>query len=50
MVVSPYGIGGNLMEPKHAVLQKVRDGKRTYGVTPHIPGGFITSKQLIKNS
>ena len=34
------------MEPKYAVLQKVRDGKRTYGVTPHIPGGFITSKQL----
>ena len=23
-------------------LQKVRDGKRTYGITPHIPGGFIT--------
>lgn len=36
------------MEPKYAVLQKVRDGKRTYGVTPHIPGGFITSKQLSK--
>jgi len=36
------------VEPKHAVLQKVRDGKRTYGVTPHIPGGFITSKQLSK--
>ena len=38
------------MEPKHAVLQKVRNGKRTYGVTPHIPGGFITSKQLSKIS
>jgi len=36
------------MEPKHAILQKVRNGKRTYGVTPHIPGGFITSKQLSK--
>ncbi|WP_291632724.1 NAD(P)/FAD-dependent oxidoreductase [Clostridium sp.] len=36
------------MEPKYAVLQKVRDGKRTYGVTPHIPGGFITAKQLSK--
>jgi len=35
-------------QPKHAVLQKVRDGKRTYAVTPHIPGGFITSKQLSK--
>jgi len=36
------------MEPKYAVLQKVRNGKRTYGVTPHIPGGFITSKNLSK--
>jgi NAD(P)H-nitrite reductase large subunit len=43
-----HGIGGDLMEPKFAVLQKVRDGKRTYGVTPHIPGGFITPKQLTK--
>ncbi|MDR3597252.1 NAD(P)/FAD-dependent oxidoreductase [Clostridium sp.] len=23
-------------------LQKVREGKRTFGITPHIPGGFIT--------
>ncbi|WP_315071157.1 NAD(P)/FAD-dependent oxidoreductase [uncultured Clostridium sp.] len=23
-------------------LQKIRDGKRTFGITPHIPGGFIT--------
>lgn len=23
-------------------LQKIRDGKRTYGITPHIPGGFVT--------
>lgn len=23
-------------------LQKVKDGKRTFGITPHIPGGFIT--------
>jgi len=33
--------------PKHAVLQKPRDGKRTYAITPRIPGGFITSDQLI---
>ncbi len=44
----PSIIGGNLMEPKYAVLQKVRNGKRTYGVTPHIPGGFISPKQLSK--
>lgn len=29
-------------------LQKVRDGKRTFGITPHIPGGFITVEQLEK--
>lgn len=29
-------------------LQKVRNGKRTFGITPHIPGGFITPNQLIK--
>lgn len=31
-----------------ANLQKIRNGKRTYGITPHIPGGFITPEQLIK--
>lgn len=31
-----------------ANLQKIRNGKRTYGITPHIPGGFITPDQLIK--
>lgn len=30
-----------------AVLQKVRNGKRTFGITPRIPGGFITPKDLI---
>ncbi len=34
--------------PKYATLQKVRDGKKTYGVTPRIPGGFIKPDQLIK--
>ncbi|MEG2017089.1 MAG: NAD(P)/FAD-dependent oxidoreductase [Clostridium sp.] len=29
-------------------LQKIKNGKRTYGITPHIPGGFITPKDLIK--
>lgn len=33
---------------KHGNLQKVRDGKRTYGVTPHIPGGFITADNMQK--
>ncbi|MGL5244290.1 MAG: NAD(P)/FAD-dependent oxidoreductase [Sarcina sp.] len=29
-------------------LQKIRNGKRTYGITPHIPGGFITPNNLMK--
>lgn len=31
-----------------ANLQKIRNGKRTYAITPHIPGGFITPDNLIK--
>ncbi|SHJ90553.1 Nitrite/Sulfite reductase ferredoxin-like half domain-containing protein [Geosporobacter subterraneus DSM 17957] len=34
--------------PKYATLQKVRNGNKTYGVTPRIPGGFIKPEQLIK--
>ncbi|MBS4537887.1 NAD(P)/FAD-dependent oxidoreductase [Clostridium sp. D2Q-11] len=34
--------------PKYAVLQKVRDGKRTYGITPRIPGGFVKTDEMIK--
>ncbi|QEK11647.1 NAD(P)/FAD-dependent oxidoreductase [Crassaminicella thermophila] len=33
--------------PKYAVLQKIREGKRTYGITPRIPGGFIKPDQLM---
>ena len=29
-------------------LQKIRDGKRTFGLTPHIPGGFISPDSLEK--
>lgn len=29
------------MLPIGANLQKVRDGNRTYAITPHLPGGFI---------
>lgn len=29
-------------------LQKIREGKRKYAITPHIPGGFITADQLEK--
>ena len=29
------------MQPKGANLQKIRDGKKTYAVTPHLPGGFV---------
>ena len=29
-------------------LQKIRNGKRTFAITPHIPGGFILPDKLIK--
>lgn len=29
-------------------LQKIRNGNRTFGITPHIPGGFITPDMLEK--
>lgn len=32
----------------HGNLQKIREGKRTFGITPHIPGGFITIETLEK--
>lgn len=37
-----------MSNPSFAVLQKVRDGKRTFAITPRIPGGFISSSDLIK--
>lgn len=35
-------------DPSYAVLQKVLDGERTFAITPRIPGGFISPKDLIK--
>lgn len=32
----------------YANLQKIMDGKRTFGITPHIPGGFVLPETLIK--
>lgn len=29
-------------------LQKIKQGKRTYAITPHIPGGFVLPETLIK--
>ncbi|MBN1067743.1 nitrite reductase [Clostridium sp. VAP51] len=29
-------------------LQKIRNGKRTYSITPHIPGGFVTIETMQK--
>lgn len=36
------------MLPKGANLQKIRDGKRTYAITPHLPGGFIKADIMRK--
>lgn len=35
-------------KPEYAVLQRIIGGKRTYGITPRIPGGFISADKLIK--
>jgi hybrid cluster-associated redox disulfide protein len=40
--------GGCKMLPKGANLQKIRDGKRTYAITPHLPGGFIKPEMMEK--
>jgi NAD(P)H-nitrite reductase len=29
-------------------LQKIREGKRTFAITPHIPGGFVTTDTMQK--
>lgn len=36
------------MLPKGANLQKIRDGKKTYAITPHLPGGFIKPDTMRK--
>ncbi|SDF70277.1 DUF1858 domain-containing protein [Sporolituus thermophilus] len=36
------------MMPKAANLQKIREGRRTYAITPSVPGGFIKPAQLRK--
>lgn len=37
-----------MADPQFSVLQKVRDGKRTFAITPRIPGGFVTPEDLLK--
>ncbi len=36
------------MLPKGANLQKIRNGAKTYAVTPHLPGGFVKPEVLEK--
>jgi hybrid cluster-associated redox disulfide protein len=36
------------MLPKGANLQKIRNGNKTYAVTPHLPGGFVKPEVLEK--
>ena len=37
-----------MMLPKGANLQKIRNGVKTYAVTPHLPGGFVKPETLEK--
>lgn len=36
------------MLPTGANLQKIKNGKKTYAITPHVPGGFIKPEALRK--
>ncbi len=36
------------MLPKGANLQKIKEGKKTYAITPQLPGGFINSDMMRK--
>ena len=36
------------MLPKGANLQKIRNGNKTYAITPHLPGGFIRPEVMEK--
>lgn len=35
------------MKPEYAVLQKIKDGKRVYAITPRIRGGYLSAEQMI---
>lgn len=35
-------------QPQYGNLQKIKNGKRVYSITPRIPGGFVSVKQLAK--
>ena len=37
-----------IKNPEYSVLQKIVNGKRTYGITPRIPGGFVSPEVLIR--
>lgn len=36
------------MDKNYGNLQKIRDGRRTFAITPYIPGGFATPEMLEK--
>jgi len=36
-----------MAKPEFSVLQKIKNGRRTYGITPRIPGGFIRPDKLV---
>lgn len=37
-----------MAQPAFANLQKIKNGKRVYSITPRIPGGFVSPTNLIK--
>lgn len=37
-----------MAQPAYGNLQKIKNGKRTFSITPRIPGGFVSAKNLEK--
>lgn len=37
-----------MAQPAYGNLQKIKNGKRTYSITPRIPGGFISATNMEK--
>lgn len=35
-----------MSNPQYGNLQKIKNGKRTYSITPRIPGGFVSAEKL----
>lgn len=37
-----------MAQPQYGNLQKIKNGKRVFSITPRIPGGFVSAENLVK--